>query len=174
MNDVLVERRWPAPISDEEMRTAMAAAACLDIHRVTWRESLLAADRIHLFCHFEGPDAESVRIATRDAGSAWRQVWSCDIQDVPDLRYDQLARANVLVTRRAAEPVPAGHWQAAHAGAAAICKAQRVRFLRTYASSDSCRAIDLYEAADIASVERVQVESGMPFEVILPVRCYEP
>jgi len=70
MTDVLVERHMDEPLTDAEfLRMAQAAGGCLDLHRVEWNRSLLAADARHLVCHFTAVDLESVR---RGAGSELR------------------------------------------------------------------------------------------------------
>jgi hypothetical protein len=80
MTKIIVERRFAAPIADADL-TAFAARQqnCLDIHRVTYRRSLLSQDRQRMICEYEAPDAESVRRVQREAEGPFESVWVADV-----------------------------------------------------------------------------------------------
>lgn len=80
MAKVIVERRFAGPISDTDL-TAFAARQqdCLDIHRVTYRRSLLSQDRQRMICEYDAPDAESVRRVQREAEGPFETVWIADV-----------------------------------------------------------------------------------------------
>ena len=80
MTKIIVERRFAAPISDADL-TAFASRqqGCLDIHRVTYRRSLLSQDRQRMICEYEAPDAESVRRVQREAEGPFETVWAADV-----------------------------------------------------------------------------------------------
>lgn len=50
---------------------------CLLTHRVTPVRSYLSSDRRRLVGLYRAPDAESVRLALRDAGAELERVWVC-------------------------------------------------------------------------------------------------
>jgi len=92
-------------------------------------------------------DAELVRIALNQAGSPRGQVWAGTVHDALGITDDELAQANVLVSRRFEEPVALEEIQAAeHAGASCLLT-HRVQRVRTYLSADRWRMISLYQAA---------------------------
>ncbi len=173
MTEVLVERHWDPPLTDADMgRMFESAAGCLDIHRVGWNGSLLSADGRDLFCHFSAPDAESVRIAMYQAGSPRGSVWAGTVHDAPGLTDDELARANVLVSRRFEEPVALRDIQALEDAGAGCLDTHRVRFVRTFFSTDRRRMICLYHAPDAESVRIAQRAANMPVERIWAFRQF--
>ena len=80
MSKIIVERRFAAPITDPDL-VAFAARQqnCLDIHRVTYRRSLLSQDRQRMICEYDAPDAESVRRVQREAEGVFESVWVADV-----------------------------------------------------------------------------------------------
>jgi hypothetical protein len=175
VTDVLVERHWKAPLTDVDIqRMFERSAGCLDVHRVSWNGSLLSADRRELFCHFSAPDAESVRIAMREAGSARGAVWAGTVHDAPGLTDEELARANVLVGRRFENPVAFEQVQALEDAGAGCLETHRVSFVRTFFSTDRRRMICLYHAPDAESVRIAQRAANMPVERIWTFRQFRP
>ena len=51
---------------------------CLETHRVNFIRTFFANDRKRMACFYEAPDAESVRIAQRQAAMPFDTVWACD------------------------------------------------------------------------------------------------
>lgn len=175
MSEILVERHWEKPLTDDDMLALFAAAGnCLAAHRCEWRGSLLSRDRHELFCHFSAPDAESVRIALREAGSPRGSTWPGTIHDAPGFTEESLAQANVLVTRRFEQPVGLADIQAIEDAGAGCLENHRVRFVRTYFSTDRKRMMCLYRAPDAESVRIAQREAGMPVERVLAFRQFRP
>lgn len=175
MTDILVERHWDEPLTDDDIQAMFeAAGGCLAAYRCDWHGSLLSADGHELFCHFTGPDAESVRIALNEAGSPRGRVWAGTVHDAPGFTGADLSRANVLVARRFAEPVVLDEIQALEDAGAGCLDAHRVRFIRTYFSKDRRRMMCLYQAPDAESVRIAQREAGMPVERVWAFRPYWP
>ena len=76
--NVVVERSWPQPVAlDDIMAHAAKGAWCLDAHGVTWVKTLFSADGKRMVCLFHAADAESVRIAQRQAHMPFDAVWAC-------------------------------------------------------------------------------------------------
>lgn len=74
---VLVERSFEAPVSIEEIQAREDAARwCLDAHNVRFSRTFFSVDRKRMLCLYEAPDAESVRLAQREAGMPFEAVWS--------------------------------------------------------------------------------------------------
>jgi len=175
MSDVIIERRWPEPLSAAHMQAMQEfAETCLDIHRVSWSSSLLSADGKELTCHFTAADAESVRIALRHAGPAPHLSWPATIHDAPGLTDDDIAAANVLVSRSFDEAVKFEDIQAIEDAGRGCLETHRVRFLRTYFAADRKRMLCLYRAPDAESVRIAQHEARMPVERVRAVRRFTP
>ena len=72
MVDVFVERRGPQTRSAQREPDT---AACCDIYRARWQGSYVA-EAGRQICHYRAPDAESVRLAFRNAGVSVDAVWT--------------------------------------------------------------------------------------------------
>lgn len=175
MTEVLVERHWATPLADADIQHLFEiTGGCLDIHRVNWRGSLLALDGHELLCHFSAADAESVRLALRQAGSQVGKVWSGTVLDAPGLTEDDLLRANVLVSRQFEEPVAFEDIQAIEDAGVSCLETHRVRFVRTFFAADCQRMICLYQAPDAESLRIAQREAKMPVERVWAFRQLRP
>jgi len=175
MTEVIVERHWEQPRTDADLQEMVErSGGCLARHRCDWHGSMLSADRCDLVCHFSGPDAESVRIALRQAGSIELRGWAATIHDAPCFTAADLARANVLVARSFTEPADFDAIQALEDAGKGCLDVHRVRFVRTFFSRDRKRMICLYEAPDAESVRIAQREAGMPVERIWSFQRFTP
>lgn len=174
MTDVIVERQWDPPLSDDAMRAMIDGVGCLEIHRIAWCSSVLSADRRELICHFKAPDAESVRIALRQGVVHAGRVWPGTIHDAPGLTDADLAAANVLVSRSFNRPTDFGEVQAIEDAGAGCLETHRVRFVRTYFSTERRRMLCLYAAPDAESVRIAQREAGMPVDRVWAFRQFRP
>lgn len=175
MTEVFVERHWDEPRTEADLQNMLAnTAGCLETHRCQWRGSLLSADARDLFCHFTGPDAESVRLAMRDGGTVIGRVWSGTVHDAPGFTGKELDSANVLVARRFEEPADLDSLQALEDAGSGCLDLHRVRFVRTLFSRDRKRMICLYAAPDAESVRLAQREAKMPVERVWSFRRFNP
>ncbi len=67
--NVLVTRRFDEPVVLAEVQAIEdAGAGCLQAHRVRFVRTYFSKDRKRMMCLYLAPDAESVRIAQREAG----------------------------------------------------------------------------------------------------------
>lgn len=165
MAEVFLERTFDAPLAAADvLGSAGESQGCFGVHRINWRGSALALDGRRMLCHFQAPDAESVRVALRFMGADTGRVWPGTIHEPSGTFDSERSAANVLVERQFEEPVALEAIQAAEDAHAACLEANRVTFLRTYFSLDRKRMICLYHAPDAESVRLVQREAQMPFE----------
>lgn len=75
--NVLVSRQFAAPTTLEDIQSIEdAAAGCLKLHRVGFVRTFFSMDRSRMICLYRAPDAESVRIAQREAGMPVERVWA--------------------------------------------------------------------------------------------------
>lgn len=80
MADVILERRFDPPVTDELLAELTdRLSPCLQRNGVEWVRSHLSRDRTRLICHFRAPDAGAVRGALRQGRIEHERVWSSDI-----------------------------------------------------------------------------------------------
>lgn len=76
--NVVVARRFDEPVTVEELQAREDAAAwCLEQHQVTFLRTFFSADKKRMICLYRAPDAESVRLAQRQASMPVEKVWPC-------------------------------------------------------------------------------------------------
>jgi hypothetical protein len=167
MTDVFILRSFDPPLDDAGF-DAMAARSteCLGLHRVEWQRSLLALDGRRLFCWFSAPDAESTRLALRQAGSHDGIPWAGSVHDAPGEAAPDPESATVLVERSFDEPVTLEEIQAIEDAGAGCLRSHDVRFARTFFSRDRRRMVCLYAAPDAEAVRQAQRKAGMPLDAV--------
>lgn len=74
---VIVERSFES--TEEGKAVFEGDTSCFDLYEVKFVRSYLSPDRKRVICLFEAPDAESVRMANRQAGKSFERVWTADI-----------------------------------------------------------------------------------------------
>lgn len=75
--NVIVERSFQEPVTYEEIKlVAQAAIGCFETHRVKYAGTLFSLNRKRMVCMYEAPDAESVRIAQREAELPVDTIWA--------------------------------------------------------------------------------------------------
>jgi Protein of unknown function (DUF4242) len=77
--NVLVERTFDNPVMLEQIQSiAQGAAWCMKAHHVRIARTFFSVDRKRMLCFYEAPDAESVRLAQREAAMPVDMVWAFD------------------------------------------------------------------------------------------------
>lgn len=169
MTDMVLARRFPAPLHDRDLqRMTDTVAACLALHGVEWRQSLLSVDGTRMLCHFHAPDAECVRLALRQAEGEVLALCPASVHDAP---APPPAPANVVVERRFKDAVRLADIQAIETAHAWCLEARRVRFLRTYFAWSRQQMWCLYRAPDAESVRVAQRQAGMPLQRVWGCRA---
>lgn len=80
MSRIVVERSFETPQSDQDMSlVADRERPCLAAYNVTWKRSLISADRKRMVCEYEAADAETLRRIQREAGAQFDRVWVGDV-----------------------------------------------------------------------------------------------
>ena len=75
--NVLVARAFEEPVDFEAIQALEdAGKGCLDMHRVRFVRSFFSRDRKRMLCLYAAPDAESVRIAQREAQMPFDRAWA--------------------------------------------------------------------------------------------------
>jgi len=76
MPRIVVERTFETPQSDADMQVvADRERPCLSAYAVTWKRSLVSADRKRMICEYEAADAETMRRIQREAGAQFDRIW---------------------------------------------------------------------------------------------------
>ncbi|MBZ2168833.1 DUF4242 domain-containing protein [Marinobacter sp. F4216] len=170
MIDVIVERFYETPLSDEDvMQLARELDGCLSLYGIEWQQSFLGSNSKDMICHFRAPDLESLRRALRQSGSNFLTSWSSSmhpagIEEAP----------TVMVSRRFDEPVKIEDLQAREDAHGGCLKAHNVRFVHSYFSQDKTRMLCLYAAPDAEAVRHAQYQAGMPVESIWAFKHFHP
>jgi Nickel responsive protein SCO4226-like len=160
MQHIVLEREFDPGITiDDFMAMAHDGMDCMNLYRVQWHESLMATDGSRLLCRFEAPDAEAVRLVTRESLSRARSAWTGTVHDT-----GRVDLPTVVVERRFTTAVTLEVLQAKEDAAAWCLEQHQVTFLRTFFSEDRKRMICLYRAPDAESVRRAQRQADMPVE----------
>ncbi|WP_331067579.1 nickel-binding protein [Steroidobacter sp.] len=77
--NVLVERSFQQPVELAEIQAIEDAGHwCLRAHRVKFARTFFASHRKRMLCLYQAPDAESVRLAQRQAAMPMDAVWAFD------------------------------------------------------------------------------------------------
>lgn len=80
MEQVIVERTFDEATEFEALQAGEAKILwCLDQHRIRFLRSYLSSDKKRMICVYEAPDAESVRIANRQAELPFDSVWTATL-----------------------------------------------------------------------------------------------
>jgi hypothetical protein len=164
---VLVERSFPEPVAFEDFRGR--GASCFELHRVRFLRAYLSRDRLRMLCLFEGPDAESVRMAQEKSGMPFEAAWTARVvahgPDVPDGEA-------VVVERTLAQPVDEAAIREATARGAWCLEQRRCRSVSSYLSGDGLRVVCVYTGPDAESVRQAQHQVGMPFDLAWPASLF--
>lgn len=82
MTRLIVERRFEGPLGEQELQANMARLGpCLAAHGVRSIHSHLSTARTRMICEYEASDAESVRLANREAGMGFDEVWVASLHE---------------------------------------------------------------------------------------------
>jgi Protein of unknown function (DUF4242) len=175
MRDLFLQRTFDAPVTASDiLQRAPESIGCFELHRVTWRASLLSADGYRLTCCFAAADMESVRIALRQLDADLTHLWPGTVHDASGISEAEQATVNVVVERSFAEPVPPALLRAAEERGTACREAHGVTYLRSCLSTDGQRMFCLYRAPDAESVRRVQRETQLAFDRAWPCTLIRP
>jgi hypothetical protein len=157
---LVLERTFDPPLQVAVFHERVRSSGwCFDQHRLQWHGSFLSLDARTLICTFSAPDAESARTALRQAGADIARLWTSSVHVA-----DPPVNANVLVERSLPEPATFEQLQAREDERRWCLDQHRVRWSRSYLSTDGRRMLCLYEAPDAESVRVAQREAGLPVE----------
>jgi hypothetical protein len=160
MTQMILERSFAPPISRQDVvGLARDSGWCLETYHVNWLGSVLGIDGSALVCRFEARDAESVRLALRQARADMSRLWIGTVHEAPEA-----PEPNVMVERNFESPVELADVQAREDASQWCLDAHNVRFARTYFSQDRRRMLCLYSAPDAEAVRAAQHKAGMPFD----------
>lgn len=81
MELVIVERTFET--TEEGQEVFSGDTSCFDLYQVKFLRSYISPDLKRVICLFEAPDAESVRLANRQAGKPFERVWTADVCEPP-------------------------------------------------------------------------------------------
>lgn len=110
MSEIFVfNKHFPPVTTGEIKRRVLSRGGCFNTHHVHWRHLLLLDGGVATLSHMTAPDAESARIALRQAGFAVGQLWPAECVYGGENDKMQEMPANVLFERHGDTPVM--HWE---------------------------------------------------------------
>ena len=169
MTQLILERVFEPPITIADVHAAARAGGwCLNMYRVGWNGSFLSAGGRQLVCSLTAPDAESARRAFRTAGADTRRLWAASVHEARAHEVPTVVTPNVLVERSFTSPALFEKVHALEEAKGWCLEQHRVRWVRSYLSSDGRRMLCLYQAPDAESVRLAQHEAGLAFDTLWP------
>lgn len=175
MTDVFLEREFKPGLTVADVwDIARESGHCFQLYGVGWCGSMLAKGGQRMLCHFDSPDAESVRMAVRLSGGPRGRAWSGSVHEAPNRPGADPGYSNVVVMRSWTQPVELADIQAIEDAGAWCLEAHDVEFVRTFFSTDHKRMACLYRAPDAESVRLAQVQAGMPIECVWAFQAIVP
>lgn len=178
MATVVLEQLLPAPVRLEDVSVMEQQAVwCMERYRARHTLSLLSTDGIRLSCVFDAPDAEAMRNVVRTLGAPYEHLWSATTHASAALAVEAALPGPpstlVVVERSFDAPTQFEEVQALENRSSWCLDQHRVRFLRTYFSSDRRRMLCIYTAPDAESVRLAQNTAGLPLERVWAALAYE-
>jgi uncharacterized protein DUF4242 len=80
VEQVIVERSFDEAVEFEALQARGEKISwCLEQHRIRLLRSYLSSDKKRMICVYEAPDAESVRIANRQADVPFDSIWTATL-----------------------------------------------------------------------------------------------
>jgi hypothetical protein len=74
---IIVERTFDQRPTDAYLREVAARqAGCMELYGVTWKKSVISADRKRMVCEYVAADTESVRKVQREAAAPFQEIWA--------------------------------------------------------------------------------------------------
>ena len=134
---------------------------CLDLHRVRWRSSFLAADGRTMICWFSAADRESVRLALLEARADLARLWSGTVH-----ASAHAVTPNVVVERSFRDPVRYEDIDALGRAKPWCYEAHGARHAYSFFSLDAKRMLCFYAAPDAEAMRIVQRETAMPADAV--------
>ena len=80
LHRIVVERSYDTPHTEADMMLVSdRMRPCLEAYQVSWKRTVVSADRKRIVCEYEAPDTETVRRIQREAGAQFERVWIGDV-----------------------------------------------------------------------------------------------
>ena len=73
---IVVERSFDAPHTEADMMLVKGRMQpCLAAYQVSWKRTVVSADRKRVVCEYEAPDTDTVRRIQHEAGAQFDRIW---------------------------------------------------------------------------------------------------
>jgi hypothetical protein len=172
MSVVVVERSFPEPVEFETIQAIEDRGAwCLEAHGVRFLRTYFSRDRRRMICLYEAKDAESVRLAQREAGVPFEAAWAARVVRHPAA---EPVSDDVLVERTLAQPMDEDAIRDAAERGAWCLEQHGCRIVWSYLSPDGRKAACVFGGPDAESVRQTQKRTRMPFDRAWPATVHDP
>lgn len=76
LHRIVVERSFDAPHTEADMMLVKGRMQpCLAAYQVSWKRTVVSADRKRVLCEYEAADTETVRRIQHEAGAQFDRIW---------------------------------------------------------------------------------------------------
>jgi len=158
MVDVFIDRQL-GPFGEGGPFMPLASNPCFSLHKIRWRQSLLAADGSRMLCHVEAPDAESVRLSLRNCGKPVYAIWTGAVR-----ACGAAGRENIVLERRIAVASQADQYRSFEALQRSEWSMAGISLGRIVCSLDKKHILALFRAPGVQQLRSLLDENGIPFD----------
>lgn len=80
LHRVVVERSFAAPHTESDMMLVKGRLEpCLAANHVSWRRTVVSADRKRVICEYDAADTETVRRIQHEADAPFDRIWMAEV-----------------------------------------------------------------------------------------------
>jgi hypothetical protein len=159
--DVFVE--WSGE-ADPDRHPERDVTGCFELHRVRWQDSYIANSGSRI-CHFQAPDAESVRMALRRSGVISAAIWTGTVYG-----EKEAAITNVVVDSDLPSASPADAREVLEIARTEWLSPFRFKLVQAILSANRRRLICFCEASDSNAIRLAQSAGKSPGLEVWPCR----
>ena len=175
MSRILLERYLNTPYLtpmnyDLWMELSHRLDSCLETRNVNWLRSFVSVDGHYSLCEFEGPYAEAVREACREAGVSFKQVWRAELLTEAESETFIPQELSFLVEVNYDFPMTQDNWNLDRDNTLFCFKEHGIQKLITWMSPDHLRSIYWFRAANSEDIRTAFRQTNIPFQHLW--KCY--
>ena len=172
---VIAETLSDSPLTPEQPNdTSLRVLNCIAERNGSWKYSLLSRDRRHIFCIYDAPDAESVRVSYRQGGAAFKRIWSTTVV-TPE---GKLIERNEKILQVLEGTYPEGftweEWEEANSYLLPYYAEEGVEWVRSYVTVDRTRVVCEINALDGEVIRDAHRRFNIPFDRVWSAMVIKP
>lgn len=172
---VIAETLSDFPLTPEQPNnTSLRVLSCIAERNGVWKYSLLSSDRRRIFCIYDAPDAESVRVSYRQGGGVFKRIWSGTMV-TPE---GELPERNEKILKVFEGTCPDGFtwekWDEANSHVLPCYAEEGVEWVRSYVALDRTRVVCEINAPDAEVIRNAHRRFNIPFDRVWSAMVIKP